>query len=98
MLRNFAKENGELTPRAALRIARRLGFRKQTTLEFIDSLTLCHGVEAFESVGGFWEYVNTGDTYAETVVLSPGWRFMVTTIGDILERPTHMKWSDKHNR
>lgn len=95
ILRNFRREaekSGSLAPAEALRMARRLDYRRETTLRFVDALTLCHGVESFESIGGFYSYANAGDTYAETVILYPSGKFRVASIGDILEQASHMRW------
>lgn len=95
----FQMNQGELTPREALRATRGLPFaRKRERLEVVDILTACHGVEGFESVNGVWSYANAGDTYAKTVLLSPGGRFIVASFGDILEQPSHWNWSHKGER
>ena len=93
--RELAKRFGEMTPRDALNLARKLGYRAETTLRFIDALTLCHGVEAFEGPGGYFEYCNTGDSYAETVVLRPSGAFSVTSWGDVVESRAFQRWEAK---
>lgn len=95
----FRLNEGDIEPREALRATRGLPFAgKIERLEAVDILTGCHGVESFESVNGFWSYANSGDTYAQTVLLSPGGRFVVASYGDILEQATHDAWARRHNR
>lgn len=56
-------------------------------LTCLDALGHTYGVEAFqtEMFGPWCEYLNTGDTYAPTLVLFRG-SYRVTSWGDIAER------------
>jgi len=88
-----------LTPRDALALTRGFRFKDSTQrLAVIDALTNCHGVEYFNSVNGVWEYANAGETYAETVILTPRKRFIVSSLGDVLEQKTHSQWAEKNER
>jgi len=101
LARQFAHDNGPLEPGRALRFTRNIDplderYPNYARLRVIDALTQCHGVESFESVGGYWEYVNAGDSYVCTVLLSPGGRFFVESWGDRVERPSHDRWHRNH--
>lgn len=55
-------------------------------LTALDALAGTHGVEAFETREGGWcEYLNSGDTYAPTLLRFRG-RYRVGCWGDIAER------------
>ena len=83
-------------PREALRFTRNTRWNGFARLELIDALTQCHGVEAFKSTGGYWEYCNTGDSYAETVLLKPNGQFIVSSWGDIVESPRHARFERRN--
>jgi hypothetical protein len=96
--REYVRQHGSLKPRDALRATCGTHWNAFARLDLIDALTLCHGVESFKSVNGFWSYANTGDTYCETVLLSPGGRFIVASYGDILEQRSHWEWNERKER
>jgi hypothetical protein len=54
-------------------------------LHCLDALAGTHGVEAFETPHGWYNYLNTGDTYAPALVFFRG-RYQVVAWGDIAER------------
>ena len=94
----FADESGAMAPRDALRFTSGLGLKLYERLTIIDKLMTCYGVETFDSVGGLWEYANTGDTYAETVVCSPKGKFIVSSVGNIQESPSHDRFYRRNER
>lgn len=51
----------------------------------LDGLAGTHGVESFETKYGWCDYLNTGDSYAPTLVWFRG-RYQVASWGDIAER------------
>jgi hypothetical protein len=54
-------------------------------MHVLDSLGGSFGVEAFETKKGWCKYLNTGDTYALTLVYFQG-KYQVASWGDIAER------------
>lgn len=78
-------------PEAACKTALRLtrGIRRDSRrLRAIDRLLGNHGVEAVRFRNGSlaFEYSNTGDSYAATVILFASGAFRVSSWGDIVER------------
>lgn len=62
--------------------------RDERVMEALDKVLECYGVEDL-TPDGEWSpiglYLNTGDTYSETVFLSEDGEFRLTTWGDELE-------------
>lgn len=55
-------------------------------LHCLDALLETFGIEAFQTRNGEWvEYLNTGDTYAPTIVRMNG-HYRIASWGDIAER------------
>jgi hypothetical protein len=62
----------------------------QVQLDMLDILLDAHGVEQADGPGeSYFEYLNTGDTYARTVLLDSCGRFRINSVGDEIER---RKW------
>lgn len=79
--------NGDIDPDSILEATLLLD-HDELILEALNVILECHGVEGLTPDGcmaPIGAYVNTGDTYATTVILDEDGAFHVTSWGDFLE-------------
>jgi hypothetical protein len=79
--------NGTLDPDTVLGRVLMLD-RNESIMEALNTVLDCHGVEAITPDGCIYPvatYLNTGDTYCLTVVLTEDGEFLLTSWGDFLE-------------
>jgi len=79
--------NGDLDPDTVLDSVLMLDTNERI-MEALDTVLDCYGVEAITPDGCIYPvatYLNTGDAYTSTVVLTEDGEFLLTTWGDFLE-------------